>query len=194
MPHVVSNVSAITVFLAVAAFGFLFLLISLAFGGIFDHFELSHDFDHDLSHGGPGILSTRIISVFITAFGGFGAIAIYEGYGIFPSSFFGAAGGVTLAGLIFAFARFLYSQQASSTIISSELVGRSAQVTVGIPAGGLGQVRCLVGETMLDKTARSKDGTPIPFNSLVKVEAVVGESVVVTIMDGRQPGAADTER
>jgi hypothetical protein len=189
MSEMLSHVNAISIFLAIAAFGFLFLLISLVFGGIFDHVEFSHDFDHDLSHGGPGILSTRIISVFVTAFGGFGAIGIYEGYGVFASSFFGTIGGVILAGLIVLFARFLYSQQASSTISSSDLVGRSAQVTVGIPAGGLGQVRCLVGETMLDKMARSRDGVAIPSNSLVKVEEVVGESVVVSLVSGSRPYA-----
>lgn len=189
MSDLLSHISALTVFLAIAAIGFLFLLISLVAGEIFDHGDIGHD--HDLSHGGPGFLSTRVISVFITAFGGFGAIGIYNGYGLFTSSFFGFSGGMILAGLIYFFARFLYSQQASSTITTTDLVGRTAQVSVAIPAGGVGQIRCLIGESMLDKIARSKDGSPIPSNSVVKIEEIVGESVVVSISGNALPAAGE---
>ena len=78
------ELNAFTVFLAIAAAGFLFLLLSLFFGGIFDHFD--GGFDHDVDHGGPGFFSTRVISVFVTAFGGFGAIATYYGFGPLPAS------------------------------------------------------------------------------------------------------------
>ena len=71
--------NAFSVFLAIAAVGFLFLMISLFFGEIFEHFDGS--LDHDLDHGGPGFFSTRVLSVFITAFGGFGAIATDYGLG-----------------------------------------------------------------------------------------------------------------
>ncbi len=33
------QLNAFTVFLAIAAVGFLFLMVSLVFGGIFDHFD-----------------------------------------------------------------------------------------------------------------------------------------------------------
>jgi len=186
MWELLSNISALSVFLSIAVVGFLFLLISLIVGEIFDHADLSHTVDHDLGHGGPGFFNTRVISVFITAFGGFGAIATRQGYGIFASSFFGFASGIVLASLIYFFARFLYSQQASSTVSSSDLIGRTAQVTVGIPVGGLGQVRCLVGESMVDKIARSKDGGAIPSNSVVKIEEIVGESVIVSPVSSPQ--------
>ena len=175
-----SHISALGVFLAIASLGFLFLLISLVFGEIFEHFEFAHDIGHDIGHGGPGFFSARGLAVFITAFGGVGAIATYLGYGVFPSSGFGFISGVVLATLVYFFASFLYGQQASSTTTAAELVGRSAQVSVGIPANGVGQVRCLVGETMVDKLARSRDGNPIAHNSVVKIEEIVGESVIVT--------------
>ena len=40
--------SAFSVFLAIAAVGFLFLILSLFFGEIFEHFDggLDHEFDH----------------------------------------------------------------------------------------------------------------------------------------------------
>src|SRR5262249_41174782 len=189
MSNLLSHITALTVFLAITAIGFLFLLISLVMGGLFDHGDFGHD--HDLGHGGPGFLITRVLSVFITSFGGFGAIGIYNGYGLFLSSFFGFTGGMILAGMIYFFARFLYSQQASSTISVADLVGRTAQVSVSIPPNGVGQIRCLVGESMLDKIARSKDGNPIPFNSLVKIEEIVGESVVVSPAGNNQPASVE---
>jgi hypothetical protein len=172
--------SALTVFLAIAAVGFVFLLISLVFGGLLEHFEFGHDLGHDLGHGGPGFFSVRGIAVFVTAFGGVGAIGTYRGYGVFASSGFGFISGIAVATIVYVFARFLYGQQATSTTTSGDLVGRTAQVSVGIPENGVGQVRCLVGEIMVDKIARSRAGNAIAYSSLVKIEEIVGESVIVS--------------
>jgi hypothetical protein len=172
--------SALTVFLAIAAVGFVFLLISLVFGGLFEHFEFGHDIGHDLGHGGPGFFSVRGIAVFVTAFGGVGAIGTYRGYGVFASSGFGFISGIAVATIVYFFARFLYGQQATSTTTSADLVGRTAQVSVAIPENGVGQVRCLVGEIMVDKIARSRAGNAIAYSSLVKIEEIVGESVIVS--------------
>jgi membrane protein implicated in regulation of membrane protease activity len=173
-----SQVSAFSVFLGIAALGFLFLLISLMFGEIFEHFGDGH-FEHDLGHGGPSFFSVRIMSVFVTAFGGFGAIAIHYGLGMLPSSGVGFVAGLFFATLIYLFARFLFSQQASTEITGSDLVGQTARVVVGIPAGGVGQVRCKVGEELVDKVARAKDGGAIPENAAVKVDEVLGEMLIV---------------
>jgi membrane protein implicated in regulation of membrane protease activity len=194
MLELLSQISAVSVFLGIAAIGFLFLLISLIFGEIFDHFDFGHGFDHDLGHGGPGFFSTRVLSVFITAFGGFGAISVYQGFGILPSSFFGFAGGVVLASVIYFFARFLFGQQASSATNAADLVGRTAEVTVSIPSGGVGQVRCLVGESMMDKIARTRDGSAIPYHSLVKIEEIIGDSAIVSPLGSPQPVADPNHR
>ena len=193
MLELLSHTSAISVFLGIAAIGFLFLLVSLIFGGIFDHLDFGHGFDHDLGHGGPGFFSTRVLSVFITAFGGFGAIGIYQGYGIFASSFLGFSGGVVLASVIYFFARFLFAQQASSATSAADLVGRTAEVTVGIPVGGVGQVRCLVGESMVEKIARSRDGAAVPHHALVKIEEIIGESAIVSPLSSPPPVADPTQ-
>ena len=181
-----SNISALGVFLAIASVGFVFLVISLVFGEVFEHFDFAHDLGHDLGHGGPGFFSVQGIAVFITAFGAVGAIGTYLGYGVFPSSGFGFVSGIVLATLVYFFASFLYGQQASSTTTSAELVGRTAHVSVGIPDNGVGQVRCLVGETMVDKIARSRSGNAIAHNSLVKIEDIVGESVIVSPVTNSQ--------
>jgi membrane protein implicated in regulation of membrane protease activity len=178
MGELLSQVSAFSVFLGIAALGFLFLLVSLVFGEVFGHFGDAH-FEHDLGHGGPSFFSVRIMSVFVTAFGGFGAVATHYGLGILPSSGVGFVSGLFFASLIYAFASFLYGQQATTELVGADLVGQTARVIVGIPAGGVGQIRCRIGEELVDKIARSKEGDAIPENAAVKVDEVLGEMVIV---------------
>ena len=170
--------NAFTVFLAIAAVGFVFLMVSLFFGEIFEHFDTS--LDHDLDHGGPGFFSPRVMSVFVTTFGGAGAIATFYGWSPVLASLGGFGSGVALSSLVVVFARFLYRQQASSDMRSADLVGQPGRVVVAIPAGGVGQVRCRVGEELIDKIAQARDGTLIPENAAVKIEEVLGETVIVT--------------
>ncbi len=169
--------NAFTVFLAIAAVGLLFLVVSLVFGEIFEH--LDGGLDHDLEHGGPGFFSTRVISVFVTAFGGFGAIATDYQFSPLGASGIGALSGAVLAMPVYWFARFLYGQQASSESRTSDLVGQTGRVVVAIPAGGVGQVRCRVGEELIDRLARAREPVAIAENDAVVVEEVVGETVIV---------------
>ena len=175
--------SAFAVFLGIASIGFLFLVVSFVSGELFEHGDLAgHDADfHGDVHGGPGvsIFSTRILSVFITAFGGFGAIGIHLGHSTEVSTVIGVAGGLLFGTIIYLFASFLFSQQASSEVRVSDLAGSIAHVSVAIPKGGVGQVRCSLGESVVEKIARSRDGEQLPVNTLVKIESVVGETVVV---------------
>jgi membrane protein implicated in regulation of membrane protease activity len=172
-----TGMSAFSIFLIVAGVGFVFLILSLLFGEVFEHFD--GGLDHDLDHGGPGFFSTRVISVFVTAFGSFGAIASHYGLSPLPASLVGTGSGLVFATAIYAFARFLYGQQATSEVRAADLVGQSARVVVSIPPGGVGQVRCRIGEELVDKIARAGDGAPIPENTPVRVEEVLGETVVV---------------
>ncbi len=174
------EVSQFTVFLALAAAGFTVLLVSLVFGELFDHVGFDHDADHDLGHGGPSFLSARVMSVFVTTFGGAGALATYYGLSPLPASLTGFLTGIFFASLIYTFARFLYGQQASSEVRGSELAGRHGRVIVAIPAGGVGQVRCQVGEDLVDKIARSSDGLALPENTGVVIVEMLGEMVVVS--------------
>ena len=103
--------SAFTVFLGIAAVGFLFLIIALISGGLFDFFEFDHDFDH----GGPGFFSSRVVAVFITAFGGPARLRRTTGF-LRPPRRHRRGQRLFFGGLIFLFARFLYGQQASSDV------------------------------------------------------------------------------
>jgi membrane protein implicated in regulation of membrane protease activity len=168
-----SELSAFTVFLLIAGAGFVFLLISLIFGEIFEHFDVDHD------TGGPGFFSTRVISVFVTAFGGTGAVAVQYGAGVLGASLAGMVSGLVFGSIIYAFARFLFNQQASTEVRTADLVGITARVIIRIPFEGVGQIRCRVGDALVDKIARSQDGQAIPENAVVQVEQVLGETVVV---------------
>ena len=171
------SLNAFTVFLAIGALGFLFLMVSLVFGEIFEH--LDSGLDHDLDHGGPGFFSTRVMSVFVTAFGGFGAIATHYGLGTVAASAVGFAAGMALAAPVYYFARFLYDQQASTDTRSQDFVGQIGRVVVTIPAGGVGQVRCRIGEELIDRIARAREAVAIGENETVVVEEVIGETIIV---------------
>lgn len=178
MPEFLSNITPLIVFLGIAALGFVFLLVSFVVGDLFDSFG----FETGLDGGADGhaLLDSRVISVFVTSFGGFGTIGIQLGLSILTSSLLGLAGGIVLGGLVSLFARFLYRQQASSSVGTAQLVGRTAQVIVSIAPGSLGQVSCRVGEERVEKLARARDNREIKAGATVRVEEVAGDSLIVS--------------
>ncbi|HMS42323.1 MAG TPA: NfeD family protein [Pyrinomonadaceae bacterium] len=174
-----------TIFLAIGGLGFLFLLISLIVGDIFD--AIGFDFDLNLDGNGDfGLFDSRVISIFLTAFGGFGAIGVSLGFGALVSSFFGILGGAVFGALVFYFGRMLYRQQSSSSVTDDDFVGRTAQVVVGIQPNQIGQIAVRIGEERLEKLARTKDGVEIKIGETVRIERVAGETVIVSADDGER--------
>lgn len=178
MPEFLSNVTPLIVFLGIATLGFVFLLVSLVVGDVFD--SVGFDTGLDGAADGHGLLDSRVISVFVTAFGGFGAIGIQMGFSIVVSSLMGLAGGVVFGALVSMFARFLYKQQATTSVTTSQLVGRTAQVIVSIAPGSLGQVSCRIGEERVEKLARARDNNEIKAGATVRVVEVAGDSLIVS--------------
>ena len=178
MPEFLSNLSPLLVFLGIATLGFVFLLISLVVGDLFDSFGFDTGLDGVAD--GHALLDSRVISVFVTAFGGFGAIGIQMGLSIVASSLLGLAGGFVLGGLVSLFARFLYQQQSTSSVSTSQLVGRTAQVIVSIAPGSIGQVSCRIGEERVEKLARARDNVEIKAGVTVRVDEVAGDSLIVS--------------
>lgn len=170
--------SLLLLFLIITGVGFVFLLASFVLGDLFEQFGLEHSFD-----GGADIavLDSRVLSVFITAFGGFGAIGVQLGWGAVAATVFGLVGGVVFGGIVAAFAAFLSSQQASSHTSASQLVGRTAQVTVSIKPDQLGQITCRIGEERVEKLARTRDGAEIKTGAIVRIESIAGDSVIVSL-------------
>ncbi len=180
MPEFLANITPLAVFLIIAAIGFVFLLISLVIGDIFDSFGFDTGLD---GADGHALLDSRVLSVFVTAFGGFGAIGIQLGLSILASSLLGLAGGIILGGLVSLFGRFLYNQQSSSSVTTAQLVGRPAQVIVSIAPGSMGQVSCRVGEERVEKLARTRDNREIKAGATVRVDEVAGDSLIVSPYD-----------
>jgi hypothetical protein len=166
--------SAFSVFLAIAAVGFVFLIAALIFGELFEFLDHGH-----IEIGGPGILSSRVMAVFITTFGAVGALGIHNGLSTGMASLLGAVSGAILGGAMGMLGKFLYDQQSSSDVRADDLVGQTCRVIVSIPAQGVGQIRCRIGEELVDKIARSADGSAIPENASVQVDTLLGETVVV---------------
>jgi membrane protein implicated in regulation of membrane protease activity len=181
MPEFLANITPLAVFLGIGALGFVFLLISLIVGDIFDSFGFETGLDGVAE--GHVLLDSRVISVFVTSFGGFGAIGIQMGLSTVASSLIGLGGGIVLGGVVSLFGRFLYKQQSSSSVTTAQLVGRSAQVIVAIAPGSIGQVSCRIGEERVEKLARTRDDRGIKAGATVRVDEVAGDSLIVSPYD-----------
>jgi membrane protein implicated in regulation of membrane protease activity len=171
------------IYAGIAVFGFLFLVVMLFVGEVFgaDHDVGGHDvhFEHGDVGGGPSIFSARIMASFITAFGVGGVVARYYGLSHPAASGVGIVTGIVLAGVVYQFAKILYSQQASSEVRMPALIGRNAEVSVAIPNGGVGQVTVSFGGERSEHLARSEDGRAVARGALVVIRGLGGDSVVV---------------
>ncbi len=170
----------ISVFLIIGGLGFLFLMISLIVGDLFDAFQIDLDLD---TNGDFGLFDSRVVSVFLTALGFVGAISVWFGFSALVAGLFGVATGIALGAFVFAFGYLLHKQQASSSVSDRDLIGRTAQVTVGIKPGGIGQISCLIGDERVEKIARSKYDEEIEAGKTVFIEEVSSEAIIVTLFD-----------
>ncbi len=167
------------VFAVIGMVGFFFLIVSALFGG--DH-DADHGFEggHDLGHeAGPSPFSLRIISLFLTAFGATGSIARSYSLGYPASSGLGVGAGLVVGFAGFKLIEFFMHQQASSTVAEEDLVGTTGQVSVAIPAGGVGQVGLTVKGRRVYPTARAAGSAAIEDGAQVKVVRSAGNEVIV---------------
>ena len=174
------------IYAAIGAVGFILLAVMLVGGDIFggDHeIAADHDIavDHDFESGtgGPGVISIRVMSSFLTAFGVGGVVGRYYGLSHPAASGVGVLAGVVMAGMVYQFGRLLHSQQASSEVRMATLVGKIAEVSVGIPAGGVGQVTLTVGGERSEHIARAAGSEALPRGAEVVVTGLRGDGVVV---------------
>ena len=77
--------------------------------------------------------------------------------------------------------KLFYSQQSSSQVSATEIVGAYGIVSVSIPDGGdLGEVQLNVAGNQMNKPATSSTGDGISRNTRVRVRNYVGGRVVVS--------------
>jgi len=165
-------------FMVLAICGFIVLTFSLLFGH-----DADHDGDHHFGEGdGPGVFSTKIISLFVTGFGASGAIAMYYKYSIFAASMFGVFFGLLLGAIGYFLVNLFYSQQADSLVRTAELIGQVGSLSIGIPPKGVGEVVVHYKGQMHYYPAKTKDGSPLDNGGAVKVvENVAGTMFVEPI-------------
>lgn len=176
MTDIFTTFGLATIFLIIGSLGFLFLLISFLIGDLFEFL----DFDFDLDTGNDfGLFDSRVISMFLAAFGGFGLIGSTLGFGGLFSTLFGLLGGIAFGAIVFYFGKLLYSQQSNSSVTKEDLIGRTAQVIVPILPNQLGQVLFIIGEERIERLARSADNTEIKVGTKVRIDSFVGDSVLV---------------
>lgn len=192
MLELFSGLSALTVFLLIAAAGFLFLVLSFFFSDLFEHFgadATSLSAGHiDVGTDGIGILDSRVVSIFITAFGCVGAVCVQLGLNATLSGVLGLLSGLVLGAIVYYFGKLLYQQQSSSSVNAHQLLGRLAEVTVSIQPGTVGRISCRFGEERVEKLARSRADTEIKMGTTVRIEELAGEAVIVSVDDGtRRP-------
>ena len=174
------------IYIVIALFGLILLLVMLLVGEVFGG---DHDIEHgEIGHidgdaGGPSVFSIRIMAAFLTAFGVGGVVARYYNLSHPASSGVGMAAGVVMAGLVYQFAKVLYSQQASSELRMTRLVGTVAEVSVAIPAGGVGQVVLSHGGERSEHIARTADGRAIARGTPVRITSLGGDAVTVAPVD-----------
>jgi membrane protein implicated in regulation of membrane protease activity len=174
----------------VAAVGFLFLIVMLFVGELasLDHDLASPEGGFDGDGGGPSIFSARIMAAFVTAFGVGGLIGRYNDLSHPAASGVGIAAGVVMASVVYQFGKFLYSQQASSGVQMASLVGRTAEVSVAIPVGGVGQVTLTFGGERTEHIARSADGEAVTRGAEVVITGLRGDAIVVSRAGAAAPG------
>lgn len=160
------------VFLSLAGIGLLFLLIS-AFAG--DHIEVHPE----VEVGGIGFLSVRAIAVFLTAFGTIGAIARWYGMGTLACSVWGLLSGVVLSLIYILIMGLVKSQEASSLVDEADLVGCTGRLTVGIPAGGLGEVSCTSKSQTVRRLVRVAHGGAVSEGTIVRIKDMQGDVLIV---------------
>jgi membrane protein implicated in regulation of membrane protease activity len=127
-------------------------------------------------------LSPITIASFVTSFGGLGLIATQLlGIPEPASLFFAAIGAALIAGGMFMFySRVLVAGQGSSAVQLGELKGKKAEIIIPIPKGGMGQVALVSKGTRTTWSARSVDGNPVPSGTVVTIEAVTGNTIIVS--------------
>ena len=81
--------------------------------------------------------------------------------------------------LNYVFVLFLSAGQASFNVNENDFIGKEGRVIVDIPAEGLGQIQIDTGMGTITKLSSSIENIAIPENSMVRVERIVGQTVLV---------------
>jgi hypothetical protein len=130
-------------------------------------------------------------------------VAAIGGYGLIAKAALGAGDGASLAmavpaavltayGVTYVGWRLVRGSTSSSLIHLEELAGSAAEVTVPIPAGGVGEAVAIAGAQRFAAPAREVDGRAVARGVTVTIVAASGPTVVVRAAPAPQPAAPIT--
>lgn len=178
-------IAAIYVISLIVGAGFVLIsfLLSGVFGGAADSLEASADVAVDAGHPGElhfSPLSPTVICFFLTAFGATGFfLREYTNVPLAAEVLLALIGGLLFAAVVGAiYFKVLHAAQGSTHVRVEEAVGREAEVTVSIPAKGVGQISFILGGRRTG-VARAVDDSDIPARSIVRIAKIVGSTYYV---------------
>ena len=147
----------------------------------------------DFADTGPSFLSLPVILLFMTGFGGIGAIGTLLDLGKYVTPIVALIGGVAIAGVGFlALVKLFDMIQSDSTVKMDTLVGRKGSVQVPIKKGSEGQVMLVTpsrGRFLIGAIADEN----IPNEAVVQVVEVVGDVVKVKRTGGKKKGSSGSK-
>jgi membrane protein implicated in regulation of membrane protease activity len=147
------------------------------------HIDVHFDHASSFDHGSVGVspLSPITIASFTSSFGGLGLVATQLLRLPDSISLVFAIGGATFitAGMFLLYGKVLIAGQGSSEVRMADISGTTAEVIIPVPENGLGQVAFVARGTRTTRSARSADGQPIPRGTIVTIQAVAGNTVIV---------------
>ncbi len=147
-------------------------------GGLLDSLNAGIDI------GGVGLMP--LVLGFISMFGVGGLFStqvFHTGPGI--ATVVGIITGFAGAGFVFLLFGVLASGQAEQPFSLTDLVGQTARVSVGIPAGHFGTVQLSYGGQSHELTATAD--SQIPAGASVKIQSIAGSNVVVAPLTTTSP-------
>ena len=176
------------VYLILVGIGFVYALLGLLGQGVSDidlpNFDLGLDAGDvpSFDHGEIGLASISPMSIasFVTAFGGFGFVSSQLfGVSTGVSLLYAAGGGLAVGGMAQLIFIYIFSRQTSSLRTQQDVIGVSAEVTIPIPEGGVGQIALVARGSRTTYSARTKPGQAFAQGEIVQVVELVGSIAFV---------------
>ncbi|HWR41921.1 protease [Sporomusa sp.] len=167
-------------------FGVIFAVVTLLFGDVL-HSALSVSPEFSFDH--LAWLQSMVVVGGITSFGGAGVLLTgyteLTGSEVIMLSLFAA---IVLSVLVyFVYVKPMRNCENSSGFFITDLIGKTGEVIVLIPAGGFGEVLIRIGAGNTNQTAASHDKVELPAGTRVVV-AEIREGVLYVCRNNEQGG------
>jgi hypothetical protein len=177
-------------FLIIFFLGLVLAALTFAVGELFHFGDAGADTGGDLSSEGVGHspFSSRILFVFMTAFGGAGFVARSFDAPLWLALLAAIAGGLVVAGgTFFLIVAPMSRQQGSTRVTLADFVDMEAEVQADIPEGGVGRVSVVAPSSgaRVVRAARAQSGKRIPAGTRVRITHAGAE--VVTVVEASMP-------